>query len=88
MTEQKCKNILLQSSVKDFWSSANPKLKKLSFSKLSLFQDHTEENTKMGVIWSYFRLEVICSTVSFQKKNLTLRGLQDYERHESHLMMS
>ena len=37
MTEQKCKNILLQAAVKDFWSSANPKLKKLSFSKLSLF---------------------------------------------------
>ena len=41
MAAQKWKKILLQAALKDFWSSANPKLKKLSLSKLSLLQDHT-----------------------------------------------
>ena len=59
MATQKCKNILLQAALKDFWSSANPKLKELSLSKLSLLQDHTEENTRMGVLGSYFSLQVI-----------------------------
>ena len=59
MAAQKCKNILLQAALKDFWSSANPKLKKLSLPKLSLLQDHTEENARMGVLGSYFCLQVI-----------------------------
>ena len=29
MAAQKCKNIQLQAALKDFWSSANPKLKKI-----------------------------------------------------------
>ena len=33
MAVQKCKTILLQAALKDFWSSTNLKLKKLSFSK-------------------------------------------------------
>ena len=36
MAAQKCKILLLQAAWKDFWSSANLKLKKLSLSKLSL----------------------------------------------------
>ena len=36
MAAQKCKNILFQAALKDFWSSANLKLKKLHLSKLSL----------------------------------------------------
>ena len=36
MAAKKCKNILLQAVLKDFWSSANPKLKS-SLSKLALF---------------------------------------------------
>ena len=59
MAAQKCKNILLQAALKEFWSSANPKLEELSLSKLSLLQDHTEENTRMGVLGSYFSLQVI-----------------------------
>ena len=59
MAAQKCKNILLQAALKDFWSSANPKLKKLSLPKLSLLQDHTEENARMGVLGNYFCLQVI-----------------------------
>ena len=42
---QKCKNILLQAALKDFLSSADPKLKKNNF---SLLQDHTEENARIG----------------------------------------
>ena len=59
MAAQKCKNILLQAALKDFWSSANKKLKKLSLSKLSLLPDHTEENARMMVLGSYFCLQVI-----------------------------
>ena len=36
MAAQKCKNILFQAALKDFWSSANQKIKKLHLSKLSL----------------------------------------------------
>ena len=56
MAAEKCKNILFQAALKDFWSSANPKLKKSSLPKLSLLQDHTEENARMGVLGSYFCL--------------------------------
>ena len=59
MAAQKCKNILLQAALKDFRSSANPKLKSLSLPKLSLLQDHTEENARMGVLGIYFCLQVI-----------------------------
>ena len=51
MAVQKCKNILLQAALKDFWSSTNLKLKKLSLSKLSLLSD-IEENTRMEVLGS------------------------------------
>ena len=56
MAVQKWKNILLQAALKDFWSSANPKLKKLSLPKPSLLQDHAEENTWLGVLGNYFCL--------------------------------
>ena len=59
MATQKCKNILLQAALKDFWSSVKPKLKKLSLSKFSLLQDHPEENAGMGVLGRYFCLQVI-----------------------------
>ena len=59
MAVQKCKNILLQAALKDFWSSANPKLKKLSLPKLSLLQDHIEENARTGVLGSYFCVQMI-----------------------------
>ena len=51
MAFQKCKNIFLQAALKDFRSSANPKLKKISLSKLSLLQDHTEENATIRGSW-------------------------------------
>ena len=60
MASQKCKIILLQAVLKDFWS-ANLKLKKLSLSKLSL--PHTEKNARMGVVGSYFWLQVICGEI-------------------------
>ena len=40
MAAQKCKIILFQAALKDFWSSANLKLKILSLSKLSLPLDY------------------------------------------------
>ena len=39
---------MVAGSIKGFWSSANPKLKKSSLSKLLLLQDHTEQNAKIG----------------------------------------
>ena len=36
MAAQKCNIILLEAALKDFWSSAKVKLKKLSLSKFSL----------------------------------------------------
>ena len=59
MAAQKCKNISLQAALKDFWSSANPKLKSLSLPKLSLLQDNTEENARVGILGSYFCLQLI-----------------------------
>ena len=59
MAAQKCKNILLQAALKDFWSSSNLNLEKLSLPNLSLPQDHTERNARMGVLGSYFCLQVI-----------------------------
>ena len=41
-------NILLQTVLKDFWSSTNSESKKLSLSKLSFLQDHAEENARVG----------------------------------------
>ena len=48
MATQKCKNIRLLAALKDFWSSANPKFKKSSLSKLLLLQDHSGQNTRIG----------------------------------------
>ena len=47
MAAQKCKSIWLLAALKDFWSSANPKLKKLSLSKLLLLQDHSDQNARI-----------------------------------------
>ena len=46
--------------------------------------------TRMGVLGSYLFSSDLkyCSTVSFQKKNPNFEGLQIYERHENHMMMS
>ena len=52
MAAQKCKNILMQAALRDFWSSANPKLKRVSLPKLSLL-------ARMGVLGSYLCLQVI-----------------------------
>ena len=40
MAVQKCKIILFQAALKDFWSSADLKLKKLNLSKLLLPWDY------------------------------------------------
>ena len=71
MAAQKCKNLLLQTPVKDIWSSANPKLKEISFSKLSLFGGLTEKNARIGGSKELllFSSDLKCwSTVSFQRK--------------------
>ena len=37
MVAQKCRNTLLQAALKGFWSSANPKPKKLTVTSLELY---------------------------------------------------
>ena len=39
---------MVAGSIKDFWSSANPKLKKSSLSKLLLLQGHSDQNARIG----------------------------------------
>ena len=39
---------MVAGSIKGFWSSANPKLKKSSLSKLLLLQDHSDQNARKG----------------------------------------
>ena len=64
MAAQKCKIIVLQAAaLKNFWSSANLKLKKIKFVKtftsLGLYCIYTNKNARMGVLGSYFCLQVI-----------------------------
>ena len=47
MATHKCKDIWLQTALKNFWSSANPKLKISSLLKLFHLQDHTKQTTKI-----------------------------------------
>ena len=59
MAAQKCKNVLFLTALKDFLSSANPKLKKIKLAKTLTSSDHIEENARMGFLGSYFCLQVI-----------------------------
>ena len=62
MAAQKCKNIQLQAALKDFWSSANPKLKKSSYEvyENSYFFRAIPKKKKQeqGVPESYFCFQV------------------------------
>ena len=89
-TAQKCKNILLQAARVDFWSSANPKLKKNKFAKTLTSSGSYWQKCKNGVLESYFCLQWIQNIApqSVFRKKLNFEGLRTYERHGSHLMMS
>ena len=72
MAAQKCKNILLQSALKDFWLSAKPKLKKNMFAKTLTSSGSYWRKCKNGGSWELLLFVYIsdlkyCSTVSFQK---------------------
>ena len=89
MDVQKCKNILLHAALKDFWSSANPKLKKLSLLKLSFLQDHIEEMQEWGFLGATFDRKWFKILLHSEfSENVTLKVCKTYERHESHLVMS
>ena len=90
MAVQKCKNILLRAALKDFWSSANPKLEELKVCQNSLFQDDTEENARIGGSMEIllFSSDLNIASQWVFKEKLNFEGLQTNERHESHLMMS
>ena len=75
MVAQKCKNIFLQAAVKDFWSSADPKLKKIQkwgFSRVTF-------------VFKWFK--ILFHSESSEKK-LNFAGFQNCEKQRSHLMMS
>ena len=61
MAVQKCKIMLLQAALKDFWSSANLKTKKIKFVKTptSLELYILKKNAKIGVLEGYSCLKVI-----------------------------
>ena len=62
--------IYMLAALKGFWLSGNRKVKKINLPKLSLLQDHTEENAKIGDYrqLSLFSSDLVqCSTVSFQR---------------------
>ena len=59
MAAQKCKNILLQAALKDFWSSAIPKLKKFKFVKTLTSLGSYWKIQKWGIHGNYFCLQVI-----------------------------
>ena len=77
MAAQKCKNKLLQAVLKDFWSSANLKLKKNKFVKTltSLWLQYTEKNPRMGILGRYFCLQVILNIAPqwVFRKSITLK---------------
>ena len=61
MAVQKCKTILLQAALKDFWSSTNLK-QKIKFFKNSIFLKiilYINKNARIGVLGSYFCWQVI-----------------------------
>ena len=71
MAAQKCKNILLQAVLKDFWPFANPKLKKNKFVKtLTSLESYWKKMQKWGFMGVNFVCKwfKVCPTVSFQKK--------------------
>ena len=84
---QKCKIILLQAALKDFWSSANLKLKKIKFVKtltslgLYYITIKMQEWGFLGVIFVYKLFKILLQWV-FRKK-LNFEGLQTYQRHKN-----
>ena len=73
MAAQKCKNILLQEALKDFWSSANLKLKKLVLSRLLTSLGSCWRKCKNWHSWElllFANYLKYCSTVSFQNTYL------------------
>ena len=72
MAVQKCKKILLQATLRDHWSSDNPKLKTLKFVKnLTSLGSYWKKIFKNRDSWELRLFESdlkYCSTVNFQKK--------------------
>ena len=60
MAAQKCKNTLLQAVLKEFLSSANPKLKKKVCQNSHFFRIILKKKkARMEILMSYFCLQVI-----------------------------
>ena len=76
MAAQKCKNIWLQAAWKDFWSSANPKSKKITFIKTLTFSGPYWTKYKNRRFWGVtfvFKWIKIFPHSEFSYKSLTLK---------------
>ena len=85
MAAQKCKIILLQAALKDFWFANLNKIKLVkTLTSLGLYYILTKihESGFLGVnfLCKWFKIQWV-----FRKK-LNSEGPQTYERHENHLM--
>ena len=76
MTAQKCKKILLHAALKDFWSSANLKLKKINLSKNSHFfriiLKKMQEWGFLGVTFVCRQFRILLHS-DFSEKSFTLK---------------
>ena len=88
---QKCKIILLQAALKNFWYYANLKLNFVkTLTSLGLYilkKKHMQEWGFLGVTFVCKWFKILLHS-EFSEKKLNLEGLQTYERHENHLIMS
>ena len=87
MAAWKCKNMLLQVALKDFWSSADPNLKKKICQNSHFFRIILKKKSKnRGFQQVTFVFKQFNSQLVFKEK-LNSEGLQTYERNDSHVMM-
>ena len=76
MTAQKCKNIWLQATLNDFWSS-NPKTKRIKFVKT------LTSSREFAFKW----FKILLQSENFQVK-FNFEGLQNYKRNQNFLRCS
>ena len=85
MAAQKCKIILLQATLKDFWSSANLKLKKNKFAQTLTALGLNNILKKMQE-WGFVGVTFLCKWFKillhseFSEKKHNFEVLQTYER--------
>ena len=72
MATQKCKNILLQATLNDFWSSGNTNQKKLSFQTLTLSGSYCKKCKNRGSYFCFKWFKILLNS-EFSKNSLTFK---------------